>query len=242
MASKYLMMNLRESLVRIVESEWPLTVDDFDARDQLLHDYFERRTRGNGEDLRDEWPVLFIPEPGAAIALAEEFGIRSILPAAYYDLSRCNPHIDWVKFNYVLPAQSFKPARWGCLSRSSLRKLYRLQDFLLDEANDIFYGWGDDVEKECNCPLDDSRQGECKKAWVELVELEGSDMSFRAHERDILLDLRSLRTRVSQSSVPSIKICFQCQRKFIKAIDDRRRGVWERIQEVCSEEEEEEYR
>lgn len=236
MATKYMMVNLRASLVRILESEWPTTVDEFDAKDQPLHDFLKRSWKYEARHLRDKWPAHWIPEPGAAIWLAEEFGITSILPAAYYDLSRCNPRYDWVEFSYEdLTAQSRKCARWGCLPRESLRKLHRLQDILLDVANDLWEDLKINLASECHCACFLSRQTDCEKIWARMVK-EASDTELRPNERDVLLELRNLRTRVVHSA-----ICPKSKDLFVSAINESREEIWVRIQMVCSDPEDPEY-
>jgi len=177
--------------------------------------------------------VYSIPEPAAAIALAEQFDIRSILPVAYYDLLRCTPRKDWGELleGYCIYNMSDKPARWGCLTAKSLRKLRRLQDILIDETYDLSMYFGTALVEGHRCPMHGSRPGECKKMWEQLVE-DTVDLPLRAQERVILSELRRLWTRASKST-----ICHGCKRVFVKAIDDWRHGTWERIQEVCLEDE-----
>ncbi len=84
------------------ESEWPLDVEDLGTKDQLLNDYLNHEDDGVREDafIFSSWPLHFVPEPASAIALAEDYDIDSILPAAYYDILRCSPRVDWDEFNW----------------------------------------------------------------------------------------------------------------------------------------------
>ncbi len=77
------MNDLRVKLIRIVEFQWPQTLDELEKRDLVLEE-----ARKSQEECA-EWPLMLLPEPAAAVSLAEEFNIQSILPAAYYDL-RCS--------------------------------------------------------------------------------------------------------------------------------------------------------
>ncbi len=227
MSSKYLMANLRASLIRILESEWPTTLEELEYRDRLFQDCLQRKSHGSG------WPARFVPEPAAAIALAEDYDVRTILPAAYYDLLRCAPRSDWKwleRPGSYMTKQSDKPARWGCLSRKSLRKFHRLQDFLTEETCNIFEYYDMWLLAELRCPRSDSRSELCGKTWLQLIPSE-RDIPLRPQDRDLFNELRRLRFRTEKS-----EICYNCKRVFLKAIDDIKRDTWERIRKVCLEE------
>ncbi len=224
MSSKYLMTDLRASLVHIFESEWPLTVEEFDAKDQLLQDYLLR-----GESIKSGWPAHFIPEPAAAISLAEEYDIPNILPAAYYDILRCAPQSDWSdleKANYSIKEQSEKPARWRSLSGDSFRKIHRLQDILLEEMR-ATTGFLEGAQGFMECPRNDLRPELCMQAWTQFIPDE-TNIPIRPQERDYFLELRRLKHRVENSQA----LCLPCRTLFIEFIGDARLTCWERIRWV----------
>jgi len=230
MASKYLMTSLQAKLVGIFESEWPLSVDDLELKDQLLFDYMAHGPEGVREDPNDffcDWPLHFVPEPASAIALAEEFDIPSILPAAYYDILRCAPRKDWDRTfrwgNAYLIKTSDKPARWGCLSGKSLRKIHYLQDVLWEETENLFDLLAGYKPKECQ----EEQSGRCRRAWVKLVE-EIRQMPDRVQERDVLKQLRDLRVGISRNAP-----CSSCKYAYLGAIREHRKEMWACFEQVC---------
>ncbi len=123
------MNSLRETLVSIVESEWPLTFAELEECDEQYGDLCMRDDERLGSSERTGWPLHLLPEPAAAIALAIRFDIPSILPAAYYDLSRCTADIEWDKHMHADIGFDGhgKPARWDLLPAKAYRKLLIVQ-------------------------------------------------------------------------------------------------------------------
>ncbi|KLO13584.1 hypothetical protein SCHPADRAFT_928429 [Schizopora paradoxa] len=230
MASKYVMTDLRAKLVRAFESEWPLTVEDLEFKDQLLNDYFAHDEHGVRELTGHfkGWPLHLNPEPASAIALAEEFNIETILPAAYYDIMRCAPRsewdedFDWSKTVYI-GGPPDKPARWACLSAKSYRKIMRLQDIMTEEIMKHFGGLRNHLPRNCG----EREEGPCRTTWMKLVE-EGGYVAKHVQNRDLFEQLRSLRTRSSRSFI----ICDECKTSYLKAIQEHRKDSWEVLEEV----------
>ncbi len=230
MASKYLMTSLQAKLVGIFESEWPLSVDDLELKDQLLFDYMAHDPQGIREDPNDfccDWPLHFVPEPASAIALAEEFDIPSILPAAYYDILRCAPRKDWDRTfrwgNAYLINTSDKPARWECLSGKSLRKIHYLQDVLWEETENRFDLLEGYQPKDCR----EEQSGRCRRAWVKLVK-EIRQMPDRVQERDLLKQLRDLRVGIFRDAP-----CSKCKYAYLETIREHRKDMWSCFEQVC---------
>ncbi len=169
LASKYLMADLRANLIRVVEREWPHSVEDLDERDANLEDYMYNYMGLDDAIPCNVWPIKFLPEPASAIALAEEFGISSIMPAAYYDILRCSPSYDWdeessVSMSPFATRKFRKPARWGCLGPNSLMKMFRLEELL--ESDELMLGlvWYYDVKE---CEVADEI---CLESWREVTD------------------------------------------------------------------------
>ncbi len=170
---EYIMTALRTHLVRFLENEWPLTVDDLEMKDQLFIEYLNDDNRVREEkNIFVGWPLYFVPEPASAIALAEEYDVPSILPAAYYDLLRCSPRNRWDsgvdEGRMHLMCNLDKPARWNCLSGEIFRKLYYLLDALAEESRRqfrILEDFSPDIEE---CPI--GELGQCRPTWTLLVK------------------------------------------------------------------------
>ncbi|EIM82193.1 uncharacterized protein STEHIDRAFT_23738, partial [Stereum hirsutum FP-91666 SS1] len=96
MANKYQVDKIRRIIIERLESDWPQSLADWrrleaeievmgsdgwahvEDPDTMVHLHLDRR----------------LPEPASAIRLAQEYNIPSILPAAYYQLSRLTVEYD----------------------------------------------------------------------------------------------------------------------------------------------------
>jgi hypothetical protein len=107
LASKYDMVHFRHCIIDHIELDWPQSLWNWDQ--------IERET----DSLRKIWhkrePELgcprpyiddCLPEPASAIRLARECDIPSILPAAFYHLSRLSIYDDWSDARQCLEIQS----------------------------------------------------------------------------------------------------------------------------------------
>ncbi|KLO13585.1 hypothetical protein SCHPADRAFT_997231 [Schizopora paradoxa] len=230
MASKYIMTDLRAKLVHAFESEWPLKVEDLEFKDQLFIDYFTHGENGLRDDPGDfaGWPLHLVPEPASAIALAEDFDIKTVLPAAYYDLLRCAPRRDWNQFfgwpeDVYLPGPIEKPARWECLSAKSYKRMVYLQDVVVEEAHHRFEYLKGYKCKGCSNIGPES----CAEAWRSLVR-EVEVFPDHVRERDLLKQLRDLRVRITRE-----RFCDSCRTKYLDIIKVQRNGFWKTFQRVC---------
>ncbi|KAG2030072.1 hypothetical protein BDR03DRAFT_879239 [Suillus americanus] len=123
LANKYEIDHLRDRIVRHVEADWPQSLWQWDmlemeilAMEETWYDEYEN---GHIDD--------YLPEPASAIRLARECNIPSILPAAFYHLSRlsiednrCNPRTSSINLGPGVPYRnSFygnRTADWTILS------------------------------------------------------------------------------------------------------------------------------
>ncbi|KLO13579.1 hypothetical protein SCHPADRAFT_355310 [Schizopora paradoxa] len=232
MASKYLMDDLRAKLIRILEQEWPPNLNDLNQKDRILDDMV--KSLNGGVFLVTEWPLHLTPEPAAAIALAEDYDIPSILPAAYYDLLRCAPGVDWdlkfaeeppggpTGFRFCVSHVGGKPARWESLSRDSLLKLLRLQGYVERHYHFEFKKTLLEDNPECN-------NTSCRKTWVDLVNTLGT-VPTHVCGRDIY---RVYRALVSELQDANSQICLDCLSAYAPKITKGRNAVWSKLEEIC---------
>ncbi|EDR07095.1 uncharacterized protein LACBIDRAFT_328032 [Laccaria bicolor S238N-H82] len=104
LTDKYAIDYLRENIVTQIESCWPRTLRRWDELD----------------------PNGLLPEPASAIRLAREHIIPSILPAAFYHLSRISIEGDWRNIRQHGEAvKSVCVADWGLLTADDLRCLLK---------------------------------------------------------------------------------------------------------------------
>jgi hypothetical protein len=80
LSTKYIIENLRQRCLTRLEIDWPSTLIGWDLREREATDHFGRYT-----------PRDCCAHPILAINLALELGLDSLLPAAFYDLSRYGP-------------------------------------------------------------------------------------------------------------------------------------------------------
>ncbi len=214
------MADLQAKLVRIVEREWPSTLVDLEGRTQIFFDIIQNS--GAGPCAVNGWPANLIPEPAAAVSLAEEFGIKSIMPMAYYELSRCSPHGNWGSFDAT--KYSDKPARWSSLSARSYLKLYRLQTFMGEETVRRFNQLSKTVVGSCTRPTDG-----CRAPWLKIVEDERA-IATSVQDRDIVMQLRSVRMRLLGSKSG---MCDNCNNSLFKFMNKLSNDVWGEIKKIC---------
>lgn len=87
LANKYGMETLRERIVVHIEGDWPQSLWRWDS---LEHEIREMMINCDGDGNLDD----YLPEPASAIRLARDCNIPSILPSAFYHLSRISVYHD----------------------------------------------------------------------------------------------------------------------------------------------------
>jgi hypothetical protein len=88
LANKYELDHLRNRIVAHLESDWPQSLWEWDQLEGQIH--LMSMTWGE-KHICDTMPRFlddYLPEPASAIRLAREHDIPTILPAAFYHLSR----------------------------------------------------------------------------------------------------------------------------------------------------------
>ncbi|KLO13576.1 hypothetical protein SCHPADRAFT_355239 [Schizopora paradoxa] len=224
LASKYLMTNLRSKLVHIVEREWPLTTHALELATQSYHEFLSNLREESAEYSSDYWRSVSLPEPVAAIQFAEEFGIKSILPSAYYELCRCSTESapeDWSSID--LKEITHKPPRWLSLSATSFLKLTRVREFLEEKLVNEFENIRNLKNMDCETFLD----GRCRDTLRRMVEEEG-DIVAIIQDRDIVMQLRHLRFRLAENI-----LCHSCTRVYTTMVLDARDGIWWGLEKIC---------
>ena len=95
LASKYEMDVLRKRIVALVEDTWPCSFKQwllFRAQINVIRDTYMAADRRliYGKDFSES-----VPEPAAAVRIARDFDIPSVLPCAYYTLACISFDHDW---------------------------------------------------------------------------------------------------------------------------------------------------
>jgi hypothetical protein len=94
----------------------------------------------NHPDLELPYPDELLPEPASAIRLARECNIPTILPAAFYHLSRLSIDDDWSKIQRCSEAvKTGCAAEWSLLTAEDLRCLLQGQAKLRRAPREILH-------------------------------------------------------------------------------------------------------
>ena len=122
LATKYQVDSLCKRIANHLEQQWPKTLEEYAQLQSTREAAWDIRTR-----FRTPPVYASFPEPAAAISLAVEYNIPSILPAAFYALAMSNPELNaWdcaleSSFQY----DKTRPARWSLLDKGSLLRCYQ---------------------------------------------------------------------------------------------------------------------
>ncbi|KAF8798311.1 hypothetical protein BYT27DRAFT_7177806 [Phlegmacium glaucopus] len=189
LANKYAMDRIRERIVDHIEQDWPLTLQLWDKLEFQI-DWARQLSRSDA-DIYQLYLDDHLPEPVSAIRLARECDIPSILPAAFYHLSRLS--ISHAGNGLRDADDGRRTAEWDLLSAQDLLCLIRGQRRLAWVAQEMPTQL---PGRQCDCAALD-----CLKVFKEVQDAcEGSS--------DVLQVIRSYMERGSYG--PGSKICLTC--------------------------------
>ncbi len=216
LSTKYELDDIRLQLVQQIKAEWPETLKEWDrvdiCRDALMAD--EKRVA--------EWPRELMPEAATSIHLGERFDVPSILPAAYYDLSRSATTSRWSdQVQYSSFDIKWKGARWEILSAHELLKLYRLRDLLasFDRGRELLHSENKSCADGASCHANFAKD-------VEKV-LEGRDLIRSS--RILYYQLTSWDDENNHDR----RICRDCAQHYARLVSTSRYRLWEDIVAMC---------
>lgn len=214
LSRKYGINRMREQIQGHLESDWPQTLKEWDKLER------EIEFMGNDSGAHDNC----LPETVATIKLARQFDIPSILPAAFYHLSRLSILNDWDKAHADPSTHIRNPtkrtAQWGLLSAKDFHCLLlgkaELAEFLqgcidvggLRHQKDSIWGGKTSLDGECEAG---------KGLWKDLC-----DRCSRSAD-----PLALLRSSVG-SKVAEVK-CSTCTKRLVEEIARARAKVWEKL-------------
>ncbi|PIL31451.1 hypothetical protein GSI_06152 [Ganoderma sinense ZZ0214-1] len=222
LAMKYECDALRHRLISSLEADWPQTLAQWDARRAeavILRSEHSLQLTGkvDGLYLDDR-----LPEPASAIRIASDYGIPSLLPAAFYTLALLSTDADWDECR-ANPGKHLRfgarTARWRLLDKRDLMRLVHGQKLLAAHTRAI----GTDVfGLRCQRGV----KG-CQKArsdcWKYFQENAPNSMD---DPLDILHDCMRLDTLFSD--LP----CAACTSDIIVMAEKKRRELWRSLPAV----------
>ncbi|KDQ58288.1 hypothetical protein JAAARDRAFT_177480 [Jaapia argillacea MUCL 33604] len=231
LCGKYQIDGLLGYLKGLIESAWPKTLVEWDTLETEIDLKLDFRRYGESLDdfIDDQYP-----EPASAIVLAREFDITSILPAAFYHLSRLDTEMDDKKnrgdyddtFMSRL-GEGQRAANWGCLSSSDLLSLIRGRERIKTLYTDIptsinrSRAFSDCVNKE-------SETACSSISWSLAKDLRDQT------EGDLL---NHLKTVYSSSALEKSGMCWSCRYSLGEAVKVVRADLWEQIGPIFLQEE-----
>jgi hypothetical protein len=220
LATKYNITPLRQRIISHLEDDWPTTLDAWVAAY-----YAEERLAGQYEDLAGEDGrldgILYddrLPEPGSAIRLAQDLDVPSILPSAFYALSRIP--IRYNRDGDPSPGRDplARTARWALLDRQDLRNLLHGMQALARAYDNVLFSvttTGDNT----NC---------CADARDRLSRGEFGGVSVGLDGHDLLGDLLRLR---DTDRLQRLGICLQCSTNIVGNLDASITSLWTSLPE-----------
>ncbi|TFY73469.1 hypothetical protein EWM64_g10543, partial [Hericium alpestre] len=129
LATKYEIEHLRSTIIQQLEEDWPQILGAWD----ILELEIEAKTAHSRQQyligLFDP-PDLCFPEPAAAIQLARQYNIHSILPAAFYHLSCLGVDSDWSQTHVNCAESGFERLNLAIGARTARWELLEREDFL----------------------------------------------------------------------------------------------------------------
>lgn len=153
LTTKYQMESLHIALLRCIQADWPVTLQEWDrlqievehTREQMQPSRHHPQGQPGPSRLLDD----SFPEPASAILLATSFTCLSVLPAAFYQLAITDASADWDEFrssdtdpgtaleHQVVLCRGGRTARWRLLDQQNLLRYIRGRAKLDDWLSEI---------------------------------------------------------------------------------------------------------
>ena len=221
LSAKYFFGCLRQRALARLRADWPLTLSDWDSRERL-------RMVPEGPDK----PSVTRGNPVLIINLARELSLPSLLPPAFYDLSRYSP-------SQILRVSLEGP---GC-SRESLPGTDLMLVFRGMEAGQRYVSSfiAEELENRAPAPwcrhIHDSQSHICRDsiATVTYESLRHMSGVMAGRERDPLftlqciVDMQSRETGTDVAEKVTARSCEMCRADLRMATERARQAVWENI-------------
>ncbi|KIJ20629.1 hypothetical protein PAXINDRAFT_106264 [Paxillus involutus ATCC 200175] len=174
LATKYLVDSLREKALNHLSVAWPMTLKGWDAREDTARS-LELRAGSAATSI--------YPSPIAVINLAREVNAPSLLPSAFYDLSRYH-------FSQIFDhGESFEDSAWQCpLSSADMQRLALGKEASRHAITTLIQSMGSHAHSLVGNPFgyNPYSQGHthrsCKRDFSELIALATQHYLFD-HER-----------------------------------------------------------
>lgn len=218
LATKYEIGKLRQPIVDLLESAWPISLWDWDLLETEIQGMKATWPDRQSPDSPLQYLDNYLPEPASAIQLAEECDVRTILPAAFYQLSRTSVYAERPissEFDEEREGNGQRTARWSTLSNPNILCLMRGKLQLQLASQSLL-----SVSVTQKCRLDPSICS-LHRQYAVLNDLHDECKN----SRDILSTL--LRARKQLSFGPDI--CSECMHGLRETVDHIRLAIWAQL-------------
>jgi len=223
MLKKYEMADVQKLFTPHITEDWPKTLASWDRREDRIDEVLEEKTP-DGEP-SEPLTLALTPDPVSAILFAKTFGMKVLLPVAFYDLSRLD-----VRDDYDVPHSVGRPARWRALPGdcyyvllAGMGELRRLSETLLNSRKRHV----PDAVLGCQCSVGDSCADWYRGAFAKASNLNIEDIDILRHLRTMSSDFESLsRSTIDRSH------CMFCCREVSLGIREVREEIWRKLPSI----------
>lgn len=218
LADKYGVEKVVAKYLPRIKGDWPVSLEKWDHNEgqiKLFATY--QQTLSNPER-----PDAYFVEPCCAIRFARKQGIDSILPSAFYHLSRISPLYDFEgDDSYDYTYYGGRTANWSLLSGQDYRRLLKgqnaIRSWVLHQAN----RWSSSYR------ILHSGEAPCRKDWW--------DEAFRPRFVEVLpnddVDVLEGLARMVQARLDMTGLCTMCHEKAYDLPKRLREGFWVKLPE-----------
>lgn len=213
LSNKYEMNELRHNVVLQLEADWPTSL----ARWDQLEGEIAALTDPDGDSMQALDAEDPLPDPASAIELAYQCRVPTILPAAFYHLSRLS-----IRCMHNLSYRC-KPwrrtANWGLLTAGDLRRLLIGKEGLLQVADSMLVTGASDLDSEIHRVVDKCRGSE-------QMEVMNTIRKECQRAPDILATLRG------RTTMEELLTCQICHRRIRDRLKQVRHAIWTKLPEL----------
>ncbi|KAJ7695027.1 hypothetical protein B0H17DRAFT_1131551 [Mycena rosella] len=222
LCKKYDIADLAARVVNQLKFEWPTSLAIYEQHEARVRMLGLAHADAPGGQIDEKYLDDRFPEPASIVALAREFDIPELLPAAFYALSLISPRAKYDMYHSPIARQHpecaarlamlTRSARWSLLAPADLLRLARGQDQLRSPTALTKMFEGRTRSADCSAG--------CDALLVALRRLAGDT-------HDILGALTYLRIYITEPDrAPKMKICRTCAAATCGVVATLRLRIW----------------
>jgi hypothetical protein len=224
--NKYDMKYFRRRIVEHMELDWPQSLYQWD---KLEDEIYSIRTmwdvaQDSDSDDRPMYADDHLPEPASAIRLARDCNIPSVLPAAFYHLSRLSIYNDWFRIrdgslHHQELGNGCRTAKWNLLVPEDFICLLKGHEKLPAVVGEMLQFHF--LQEKDGHSLDDCNISQCFGIFKEIRDT-------CRHSRDVFRTTRRLREKARFGD----QVCQLCCSSIRQELDRFRQSLWMRLPEI----------